>query len=156
MDQFEDIFEYLSEFKVIICKTCRYAVPPTQVNTHLRDQHRMPVNQRSSIVKIVRGIDELAQCPEEVQYSRRARIAVGMLPVYRDGLICTAEEGSDKSSSCGFVSRSRRHMQTHCTQVHGWKNQQKRGRVAGQKTQHPQERMWKTGQAYQRLFVQGN
>jgi hypothetical protein len=154
MDQFQDIFEYLRDFRAIVCKTCCYAVPPMQVNTHLRKQHRIPVNQRTNIIEAIRTIEgELAQSPEEVQYPRTARTPVGMLPVYRDGLICTAD---DQGSRCGFVTRSIRYMQTHCTQVHGWKNRQKCGGNVEQRSQYRHERIWTTGQAYQRLFAQGN
>lgn len=52
-------FRHLSEWQIIICKTCHYAVWPSQVEGHLRNkQHGIPKRQASAIS------DEVHQWPD--------------------------------------------------------------------------------------------
>lgn len=35
-----DLFEYLSDYKVLVCRLCRYAVPPSWLQSHLQRRHK--------------------------------------------------------------------------------------------------------------------
>lgn len=40
MDGFENVFEVLTDNRVLICNRCQYAVVPLQIEQHLRQHHR--------------------------------------------------------------------------------------------------------------------
>ena len=52
-----DLFEYLEEFQVLVCRSCAYAVPPTHVKTHLSKWHK----QRCKELHAVGGPGKIAQ-----------------------------------------------------------------------------------------------
>jgi hypothetical protein len=35
-----DLFQYLSEYKVLVCRLCKYAVPPSWLQSHLQRRHK--------------------------------------------------------------------------------------------------------------------
>ena len=39
MDSFDDIFEVLSTYRIIVCRACQFAVLLTQVQAHLVKHH---------------------------------------------------------------------------------------------------------------------
>jgi hypothetical protein len=48
----ERLFSHLHTYKVIICKSCKYAVWPSEVDSHLSGaHHRIAKQQRKTIVQ---------------------------------------------------------------------------------------------------------
>jgi hypothetical protein len=52
-----------------------------------------------------------------------------------------------------YVVSTVRKIKSHCQEVHGWQNEQKRGRNVKQKRVQTANRMWDEGQAYQQFFT---
>src|SRR5436305_15197076 len=57
-----DHFDKLEQYRIIVCKTCKYAVLPSQLSTHLASaKHRVPSTQRSEIEREVAAWPGLLQ-----------------------------------------------------------------------------------------------
>jgi hypothetical protein len=55
-----DRFIHLPEFRVIICKECKYAVLPSHIMAHLAGKpHRLEVDERRRIADTVAEVDGL-------------------------------------------------------------------------------------------------
>jgi hypothetical protein len=133
-----DHFHHLDEFRLLVCKACRYAVLRPQLNRHLGDHHKdLSAAHRRAI------IDELSQLAvlqrdEEVRSMRLpdpGQLALPCLPVH-DGFRCTLRgscdfcDGScsacDACDSCDYVAGSIRSIQNHCRgPPHNWRKSRK-------------------------------
>lgn len=86
-------FQHLSEWQVIICKECRYAVWPRQVAGHLTNkQHRLP---RKEAVAISDEIDQwhgIVRFPGDFDSPKYVEEAVDGMPVYTDGVKCEFDQ----------------------------------------------------------------
>ena len=126
MDAFEKLFAHHREYRVIICKRCKYAVNPAQAKGHIQSKHRtISTTQCAQIVALIDRLSEIARSPEDVRYPDPVGAAVPGIPVYENGLRCTqVVEGQE----CNYTCRERSGMQKHCRQQHGWRNPRKKGR----------------------------
>ncbi|KAH0553344.1 hypothetical protein GP486_006568 [Trichoglossum hirsutum] len=107
-----DPFHHYSEYRVLVCKSCQYAIQLTQIITHLRsDQHKLLRSQS----------EELANKYKNIQFAdpRMKQIApatvivpIDYLPIYHDGLACNHYH---------FICRSRDWIQRHQQEVHNIK-----------------------------------
>ena len=69
MDGFEKVFQHRPEYRIIVCKTCKFAVVPDQVYTHLQTHRpRMPTILRRSITELYQTLGDVARSVEEVVY----------------------------------------------------------------------------------------
>jgi len=83
-----DLFHYYQQYRVLVCKSCRYAIQPGRIVMHLKSaQHQLSQQQGEEIAARYRDCDLADPCKE--------RIAPGIiviplehLPIYRDGLAC--------------------------------------------------------------------
>ena len=138
---------YLAEPGALICSQCQYAVIPGQLKSHLAAHHQvLPTSQRRLILSKLEELPGLAWQPHDVQYPPPTAPAIPELPVYQNGLRCTATHQTD-SSMCQYVCCTLHGMQQHCKQVHGWRNQQKRGGDSRGKQRHTANKMWQEGQS---------
>ena len=136
MDAFEQVFQHLPEYRIIVCQKCAFAVVPVQIPRHLGDHHhRIAEETRHSIIEICRNLNDVAQCVEDVRYPRSGEAPIAGFPVYSNGMRCTAEEGGVQ---CAYICRGRTPfgIQKHCKEQHGWENRQKRGGNAREKLVH--------------------
>jgi len=154
MADFEGLFRHLPEHRVIICKRCRYAPVPDQIQRHLKDHHsRVPVERRREIAVIVQALPDLARRPQDVIYPSDSGGPIDGLDVVFDYLRCAWGKPSGRRCpyACGAVKR----MQMHCKKEHGWVNEQKRGGDGRVRSQHASYKMWESGRACQRFFKVG-
>jgi len=142
----------MPEYRIMVCKECRFAVPPGQIRTHLTENHAdIPVKGRREIADTVQDLDDLAQVKEDVIYPEASAAAVKGLPVHNDGFRCVSEDEHGKQ--CEYVCRTIQGIQKHCRREHGWVNGQKRGGNGQAKDKHPVNGLWQEGQSCQRFFT---
>lgn len=146
MDRFAQLFEHLSELRIVVCRPCAVAVPPAHIARHLKERHpKVPPAERKDVAAVAHTLHDLAWEPAGVRVPQPAKECVTNLRYSEDGLVCT--EGR-----CWYTCTALQKMQEHCKQKHSWVNQQKRGGNMRQKSQHSSNRLWKHNQPCQRLF----
>lgn len=154
MEALNTPFEVDSKHRILVCTRCRYAVRPKHVNRHLKDQHKgISLQQRRDLVTEVATCTELAQVQSDVVYPTARDPPVDALPVYFDGLRCNWTD--EQNNICGYICRTPRQIRQHCTQKHGWINQQKRGSNARLKQVHATNSIWTSNYACQQFFKEG-
>lgn len=126
MDEFNKIFEHRPEYRIVICKRCRFAVIPRQTAGHLL-KHRIVLSApiRQTIVAYIQQLDDLAYTKDDVIYPSPTSELVKDLPIFHGGLRCTGDD--EQGSPCTYICESKKAIQRHCKTVHGWINPQKRG-----------------------------
>ena len=130
-----EYFTHLSEYHLITCKKCRYAVLPNQVDSHLRSaKHRIVPEQR----KVIQ--EEIATWPVLIQTETQLRI-----PTHKPTMIpeLATESNGRKCDTCNRIMCTDEGIKKHCRIEHKWVNQWKRGpkvsdrRRAGHNNQRP-------------------
>jgi len=150
MADFDKIFEHLTHYRIIRCKSCKYAVVPAQIERHVKDHHPQVVPaRRKTISQAATGLPNIAHRPEDVIYPTRNDEPVPGFPVVTDALVCN---GQKEGQPCEYVCAAVRTMQQHCKDLHNWENSQKRGGNARAKSKHVSNRMWEHGIWCQRFF----
>jgi superfamily II DNA helicase RecQ len=146
MDTFAQLFEHLPEIRVIVCKPCTIAIPPTQIVGHLARHHpKVLAAKRSGFAAYARTLPNLAWEPTDVCIAKPAGAPILSLKLQENGLVCTAKR-------CWFTCTTLRGIQGHCKDKHAWTNKQKRGGDMRRKSQHSDNRLWRDSQLCQRLF----
>ncbi|PVH92180.1 hypothetical protein DM02DRAFT_481822, partial [Periconia macrospinosa] len=74
-------FDHLVEYQVAVCKQCRYAVWPNQIEGHLRDQHGIKRKEARLVQEGIRGWVGLMQHPSELRLLGRIAKPVAQLPL---------------------------------------------------------------------------
>jgi uncharacterized protein (DUF2225 family) len=87
-------FIHLPKYSVVVCKKCKYAVLPSQIDTHLknRKKHGYDKGQRQAIIQEVAKIPGLIQSEvqlEAFQFPPKTAIGIPELKAPRpNGLKC--------------------------------------------------------------------
>ena len=102
MDQFNALFEHFPQYRIIVCRRCQYAVAPAHVIRHIQDQHKsISKVQSREIANTATTLHDVAASLEEVVYPDVDCPPVSRLPVYANGLRCTARiAGSEYRYVC--------------------------------------------------------
>jgi hypothetical protein len=117
-------FEHLAEYRVAVCRECRYAVWPDQIAGHLQKQHKKPRREAEAVGESIRSWPGLIQYPSELDAPSSVVQPVPQLPVYADGLLCQLDPGR-----CQLVFRSNKALKEYWRKAHaGWSAGKKRGR----------------------------
>jgi hypothetical protein len=98
----------------------------------------------------VDGLEDVAHDIGQVRFPAPEEPPYSGIPVQYNGFRCLGK-GND-SQQCRHVVAVIQKMQEHCREVHGWKNEQRRGGNAKGKKTQTANRMWDNGQVYQRFF----
>ena len=156
-----DQFIHLPEFRVIICRKCKYAVLPTQIDAHFTAQrpHGFKKQERERIIRKVAEIDglilheeALKQC--EFPFTVDTSEPIPALGVPKtNGKRCTY--GVERGEVCPYVCSSRQQIQEHNREQHGWKSTNKGGQPKKGTPKTIPQVPWRSGVSYQRFFVQG-
>src|SRR4051812_4465535 len=156
-----DRFVHLSEYQLVVCQdeTCRYAVLPSQLDTHLASaRHRLPPAERLAVQREMASWKDLFQSECDLEGLRvpcNVPPPFSCLTTYTDGKRCSHMDLTGER--CGYVCRDRSRMQMHCRVQHGWVNSWRKGpktadrRRAGLSTSRP----WMDGVHCQRFFTHG-
>ena len=155
MDNFDDVFIHYPEYRIVVCRRCRYAIVPAQANRHFRDQHsdiRGP--ERKAITDHLTSLADVASRPQDVIKPDAGRAPIPDLPTYHDGLRC--EEETADGQPCSYICRATKCMQRHYREVHDWVNPRRRGGDSRPGRQ-PQEGSspWTPGRTCQCFFRTG-
>jgi superfamily II DNA helicase RecQ len=135
-----------------VCKSCKYAVLPSQVNSHLRHKMRHNYNrrQREQVTEEIQAMNGLFQDEEDLkgfQFPSPTRPPIPELNgAKKDGLKCR---------KCRYICRNERRMRVHCEAAHEWENPRSGGRPSYKKRQVEEERPWMSGVHCQQFFIQG-
>ena len=104
-----DLFHYYLQYRILVCKSCQYAIQPNCIIAHLRsDQHKLPRQQSEEIANQYKNYDLADPCIEHI-IPQTTILPIDYLPIYRDGLAC---------SHCQYVCRSERWIKQHQREVH--------------------------------------
>ena len=152
---FDKNFIHYREYRVIICRTCRYAVIPKQIETHLHHAHSWQVTpkQRRIIREYLFHRVDIAHQSANVQYPSPNHESIPELPIHFNCYRCTWED--EWGEQCQVCYQSIKNMQKHCKDAHGWQNTQQRGGNMRKMAKQTPNRMWIDGQTCQQFFNQG-
>ena len=120
---------HLRRYRIAVCKKCKYAVLPKQLDSHLAgSHHRMSIEQRRTVRQEISIWPQLIQNEAELN---RLRIPDNIpepfehLIKYTNGRKCKMFK--DNGEICGYICCDLWTMQKHCKQQHNWVNELKRG-----------------------------
>ena len=105
----EELLQYLSLYKVLVCTSCKYAIQPKAIARHLKEIHRLKRPDRQPFMRYIEKF-ELAK-HEVVMQCQPGEFPVPLLPV-QGGLQCTSE-------GCAYLSVTEKRMKHHWLSVHG-------------------------------------
>ncbi|KAH0551483.1 hypothetical protein GP486_007303 [Trichoglossum hirsutum] len=104
-----DPFYYYRQYRVLVCKSCQYAIQPTHIAAHLRsDQHKLSRKLSEEIANQYQNND-FADPRTELIAPKDIITPIEYLTIYRDGLKC---------SYCNYICRAIEVMKRHQRQTH--------------------------------------
>src|SRR4051812_34506091 len=149
----DEIFEHLAEHQLAICKECRHAIWPDQIEGHLQGKHHKIDRQKAIIIaERVRQWPGLVRYSSEMEVPVRVERPIKQLPLYQDGLLCQFDP-----NRCHYVCRDIKTMKKHWRESHQWSVGEKRGRPSRVREKGVERQVEESYKAVhcQRLFVQG-
>ena len=145
----------MEEFKIIVCRECRFAIVPDQVAQHMKNHHPShPSRSRPVLQKAIERLQDIAHRSQDVKYPPPDHRSIPGLPIYKDGLKCTYTNPSN-STICGYICQSESAMKLHCRGRHGWKSSKTRGGSKKQRMTTRTNEIWEKGVWNQRFFEYG-
>lgn len=155
MDNFERIFQYYPQYRVVVCRECQFAPVPSEIQSHLRKHHtRLSTDKRKQVAEHFQTLPNLARQKTEVIYPTSYDAPLIGLPVFFDAIVCSAT-GVD-NRRCRYTCRTTRGIRQHCKDEHGWTNEQTRGGHVRQKRLHAPNKLWRSNRACQMFFKSGS
>jgi hypothetical protein len=110
MTDFNDYFIYLNEWKVLVCRCCKYGLRKNGVPRHLSGKHKViPKVIRKALVKHTQTLAIVL--PEEIQTPSTSIPAFECLELISDGCRCT---------KCNALYGTVDSMIVHCRNTHDW------------------------------------
>lgn len=104
-----ELFHYYSEYRVIVCKSCQYAIQPGRITAHLRsDQHKLTRWQSEEAAEQYKSYDLADPCIEIVMPNSIVT-PIDYLPLHKDGLQC---------NQCSYICRAVEVMKRHQRDTH--------------------------------------
>ncbi|KAK3898346.1 hypothetical protein C8A05DRAFT_19049, partial [Staphylotrichum tortipilum] len=123
---FDELFTQLPAFQVAICREHYSAVTAKSVVSHVGSYRRhLSTYIRQRIMEKAAALQEdssLAADVDGIRLPSTVMPAIDGLPVWADGKKCM---------QCGYIHRTRKHIQHHCRSEHGWVNPRGRGGKPG-------------------------
>jgi hypothetical protein len=142
-----DLFRHFPQYRVLVCLSCRHAVPPPGLQSHIQKHHsRHPgcgTSERiHAVVRRLLELDLVDPACGSVTFPSPESLPLPDLPIY-SGFAC---------ASCSFVARLESTVAKHSQTVHP--SGRKPGRPASCTLLAPSPPRW-TPTSCQRFFVQG-
>jgi Orsellinic acid/F9775 biosynthesis cluster protein D len=105
----DEFFEHLAEYQLAICKECRHAVWPDQIEGHLQGKnHKVERKKAISIADRVREWPGLIMHPSEMQVPGHVDRPISQLPLYQDGLLCQLDP-----ARCHYICQGLKSIKEH-------------------------------------------
>jgi hypothetical protein len=102
-----DRFIYLPEYRVIICKECKYAVLPSHIDAHFtQEDHKLEKDERRRIAEEVASVDGLISNEEVLRRGEfpfppaTSRPIKELAAPKKDGLCCMFEVAG---KTCNYI-----------------------------------------------------
>ena len=105
----QDLLEYISQYRILICTECRYAIQPAAISRHLKELHHIYRHDRKQLLDSIVNL-ELAD-PVDVGMPPVDSLPVKSLPV-EDGVACNF-------LGCGHLCVTIKRMKRHWVTEHG-------------------------------------
>jgi hypothetical protein len=154
-----DRFIHLPEFRITICKECRYAVLPSHINTHFTGgPHRLEKNERRRIVEEVAKVSGLIADEEALSQSgflfpaATSKPIEGLAAPKRGMLQCGLGGGRGVYR---YICATGRQMKAHRSREHRWTSLGRIGRPPKHAQDPAHSTPWRTDVSCQRFFIQG-
>ena len=140
-----EFFDHLATYNLAVCKECRYAVWPDQIEGHLQSRNHK-INRREAVViaEDVRRWPGLIRYPSELTVPDFINQPISQLPLYDDGSICRLNNGR-----CRYITRSMEPMRKHWRTVHQWSAVGRRGGSGRNKKRSVDKRLQEAAQRVQ-------
>jgi superfamily II DNA/RNA helicase len=111
----EQLFSRLEAYGLIVCKECKYAVWPAEVDSHLSGpHHRIEKKNRRHIQQVIQSWEGLITGEEDLKLPDRLRVPIPELALH-DGFLCKVEP-----QVCQDVCHSKETLRKHWRTKHGW------------------------------------
>ena len=107
------LFHYLPDYRVLICRPCHYAIQPQGISRHLKKRHNVHRSSRRPFIAYVSNLD-LAE-PKDVILPVASSLPLNLLPI-EDGWACD-------SGGCGHICVTSKRMKSHWRTVHQQKGE---------------------------------
>jgi hypothetical protein len=139
-DVFTRHFRHSRRHRIIVCVECRTAVVPEHAAAHLARNHsRTTKEERRHVQRYADGLEDIAREVSDVRFPGPDDPPYGEIAVQYGGLRCAG--GDTDGRRCRYTVSTVRKIQGHCQEVHGWRNEQKRGRNVKRKRVQTANRM---------------
>jgi putative sterol carrier protein len=107
-----DPLHYYPQYRVLVCKSCQYAIQPGRIIAHLHSkQHKLSKPQAEEVADRYKDKELADPCTQRIVPESTVQ-PIKHLPIHRDGLAC---------HHCQFICRSKNWMQRHRREVHNIK-----------------------------------
>jgi RecQ family ATP-dependent DNA helicase len=114
------LLRYMSEFQILVCTLCQYALDPAHITTHLRGkEHRLSTDECLQLMAEFEGQPLIQPKPDQLILPDSSCKPLEDLPIFRDGLAC--------QECSSYICRSQKWMEDHYRKTHGWKKSKKYG-----------------------------
>src|SRR6186713_1535079 len=154
-----DRFDCIQRHRIIVCKSCKFAVLPSHLNAHLASaKHRFSKAERVKIQQQIAAWPGLLQNEADLNHlfiPRDIPEPFEHITKYIDGKKCNFSDSEGRK--CNYICRDRSIKQRHCRDQHQWTNDWKRGenKENRQRAGRTIDRPWKEGVHCQRFFTHG-
>ncbi|EXK77216.1 hypothetical protein FOQG_18067 [Fusarium oxysporum f. sp. raphani 54005] len=153
-------FTYEEQYKLLGCRLCATMVTRQRIKDHLRGR---PHHLNGSEIKKVQEWASQLELINDNQEISGLRLppddtpAIEVLgPPKTGGFRCTFKVKNEGGTlTCRFVGSDKRRIREHLKHEHGWDLGLKRGKASAATNNERDERPWKDGVFYQRLFQTG-
>jgi uncharacterized C2H2 Zn-finger protein len=123
MSMQQEFFDHLAVYGLVVCKECRYAVWPKEIEGHLHGKHhRLPRKEAQQIAEEIYDWPGLIPFASELEVPFSVDIPIPQLALFDDGLKCHLKPGR-----CSYICREKRTLISHWRTEHGWSIMSKRG-----------------------------
>ncbi|CEL11545.1 hypothetical protein ASPCAL14646 [Aspergillus calidoustus] len=119
------LFEKIPSLQIIICRPCKHAVRPADVQQHLKRQHGYNYQAASQVADMVHQWEDVQQDSQAIQIPRVLDHPLPILPCHTNGVLCQR----DPTTQCQYVAASMNSMRKHWQATHQWSRQARQGRV---------------------------
>ncbi|KAJ0292971.1 hypothetical protein COL922a_014214, partial [Colletotrichum nupharicola] len=146
------LFEKVPGLQIIICRPCKHAVRPADVQQHLKRQHGYNYQAASQVADMVHQWEEMQQDSQAIQIPRVLDQPLPILPCHTNGVLCQREP-----TQCQYVAASMNSMRKHWKTIHQWSQQSRGGRVGQREKARGEAELARsyTQVAWQQVFPSG-
>ncbi len=143
-------FQIEPQWQVVICKQCKRAIWPEEVNRHLQSAaHRVPITHRNTIQQEICRRSDVIQTPKDWKIVHHVSEPIDGLTQYPTAMRCTA------STECIYIATRMDSMRQHWSRNHPGLRGRKGRKGRKVENTYQRERTWYEPIIAQRFFTHG-